>query len=244
MPTFDKSIVSTVIHEFAHSYANPYIYSHAAQFQAAGEKIFSHNEKRMKAQAYAHWKTVMHESLVRACVVRYMLATEGIKASENQVRHERGRGFAWVGDLSNLLEEYESDRGRYPTFESFMPRVIAFFNDYAAGLGETQAAPQVVAMIPANGATDVDPNLKQIKITFDRPMMKGSFSVTGGGPDFPELVGDVAYDREGKVFTIPVRLKPGWTYNFSLNSPSYRDFKSKQGIPLDPVPVTFTTRSQ
>jgi len=244
-PTFDKSIVSTVIHEFAHSYVNPIVYAHADELEKAGKNIFSQNKKRMKAQAYGNWTVVMYESLVRACVVRYMLASEGIKASEKQVRYERGRGFAWVGDLSNLLEEYESDRERYPTFESFMPRVIAFFNDYAEGLGKREAAaPKVLAIVPANGATDVDPNLKQIKITFDRPMTKGSYSVCGGGPDFPELVGDVAYDREGKVFTIPVRLKPEWTYTFSLNCPNFHDFRSKDGIPLDPVPVTFTTRSR
>jgi len=245
MPVFDKTIVPTVIHEFAHSYANPYIYAHADELETAGKKIFSHTEKRMKAQAYGNWKTVMHESLVRACVVRYLLSAEGIQASEKQARYERGKGFTWVGDLANLFEEYESDRGRYPTFESFMPRIVAFFGDCADALAKRrEAAPKVIAIIPPNGAVDVDPSLNQIKITFDRPMNKGAYSVCGGGPNFPEIVGKVAYDREGKVFTIPVRLKPGWTYTFSLNSPSFQNFKSREGIPLDPFPVTFATRNE
>jgi len=244
-PAFDKTVVPTIVHEFAHSYVNPIVYAHADELQKAGEQIFSHTEKRMTAQAYGNWTTVMHESLVRASVVRYLLSVDGVQASEKQVRYERGKGFTWVGDLASLLEEYESDRRRYPTFESFMPRIVAFFDDCADSLAKRQqAAPKVLAIIPPNGATDVDPNLKQIKITFDRPMSKGGYSVCGSGPNFPEIVGKVAYDREGKVFTIPVRLKPKWTYTFSINCPSFQSFRSKGGIPLAPFPVTFTTRTQ
>ena len=39
-PKFSGDQVSTIVHEFCHSYANPIIDRHAAELQAAGEKIF------------------------------------------------------------------------------------------------------------------------------------------------------------------------------------------------------------
>ena len=39
-----------------------------------------------------------------------------------------------------------------------------------------------------------------------------------------------------------VKLKPGWIYRFGLNSPSFRNFKSRKGVSLEPVQVTFRTK--
>ncbi len=242
VPAFREWIVATVVHELSHSYVNPIVYKHAAELKDAGERIYRTCERTMKSQAYSNWTTMMHESLVRAACVRYALATEGEAAAEKAIKSEHGRGFRWVGDLSKLLEEYECDRRAYPTLESFMPQIAAFFNAYADSLKDiTTGPPQVVSTVPADGAAGVAPNLKAIVVTFDRPMMKGSFSVCGDPKEMPESVGKPSYDREGKVLTIRVRLEPNRTYRLSLNSPSYRYFRSKQRVELEPYPLTFTT---
>ncbi|UKI31602.1 MAG: Ig-like domain-containing protein [Lentisphaeria bacterium] len=44
------------------------------------------------------------------------------------------------------------------------------------------AIPHVIALEPANGAQDVDPNLSEIKVTFDRPMSPNSWSFCQRGP--------------------------------------------------------------
>jgi hypothetical protein len=87
----------------------------------------------------------------------------------------------------------------------------------------------------------VDPNLKGVKITFDRPMLDGAWSVVGGGPHFPQVDGSVSYDTARKIFTIPVKLKANWSYEFWLNSDQYKSFQSQDRIPLEPVHVTFST---
>src|SRR5579863_9991962 len=46
--------------------------------------------------------------------------------------------------------------------------------------------PQIVESIPQPGATDVDPNLTEIRVTFDRDMGKG-MSWTGEPPFLPPL---------------------------------------------------------
>ena len=45
-----------------------------------------------------------------------------------------------------------------------------------------------------------------------------------------------------EVFTMKVKLKPGWSYSFGLNGGKYRAFRSADGIPLKPIRVRFKTR--
>jgi hypothetical protein len=206
----------------------------------------------MKRQAYGTWDNMMRESVLRACGIRYSLATQGKAAADKVATYEEGRGFSWAGDLAKCLQEYEDHRDRYPTLDAFMPKIVDFFNHYVPKFEAKVAkeakvaanAPKVVSMTPANGATNVDPALTEIKVTFDQPMRNGSWAFVGGGPNFPETADKPSYDKEYKVLTLPVRLKPNWEYHFSLNGGKFMAFASQEGIPLRPVPVTFKTRPQ
>jgi hypothetical protein len=104
-------------------------------------------------------------------------------------------------------------------------------------------APEVVQIEPENGSGDVDPGLDEIKITFSEPMTDGSWSVTGGGENFPDIK-SIYYTKNCTVLVMKVKLKPGWSYRFGINSPSHRNFKSKKGIPVEPMLVTFKTRGK
>lgn len=249
IPVFDAGIAGTVVHELCHSYTNALVDKHAEALRAPGQKIFAQCADVMRRQAYGTWKTLMYESLVRATVVRHFHATDGPAAARQEIQRQQGKGFEWIGELSELMAEYEADRTRYRNFDAFMPRVVAFFNQYAETYAEKKAAaaaraPKVVSMTPANGATDVDPGLAEIVITFDRPMMDQMWSVVGGGPHFPEITGQVHYDAARRVFTMPVRLKPDWSYEFWLNRGRFNTFRSADGVPLEPVHVTFETRPE
>jgi hypothetical protein len=96
-------------------------------------------------------------------------------------------------------------------------------------------------MIPANGATDVDPSLTAIQVTFDRPMKDGSWALVGGGPHCPETTGRPSYDSRRTTWIVPVKLKPEWDYEFYLNRGQYDSFRSAEGVPLESVHVTFST---
>ena len=200
----------------------------------------------MRRQAYGNWKTVIYESMVRACVIRYTRTHRGPIVAWLAVQEEKMRHFSWMKELSDLLGEYEANRDQYPTLDDFAPRVVAFFDEYAETLGEKEKAleaerPKVVSTTPADGATDVDPDLAAIRVVFDRPIEDGSWSLVGGGPDFPETAGKPAYDEPKTTWTVPVKLKPDWSYRFMLNSDRFQNFRSRGGVPLDPVEVTFKT---
>jgi len=131
LPKFTRDMLSTVIHEFCHSYANAVIHRHYAELAPAGEKLYRRVSDKMRSQAYGNAQTMLHESLVRACVVRYRLRYEGPEAAQREIENQKKRGFLWMEELSNQLGDYEAHRNRYPTLEAFSPRLIAFFKEYA-----------------------------------------------------------------------------------------------------------------
>jgi beta-lactamase regulating signal transducer with metallopeptidase domain len=104
--------------------------------------------------------------------------------------------------------------------------------------------PRIVKMIPENGATDVDPAMTEIVVSFDRPMGEG-FSWTGGGENFPTISAGARprWSSDKQTCTLPVQLKPEWTYRLGLNSASHKNFTSADGTPLEPVIYEFRTDS-
>ena len=112
----------------------------------------------------------------------------------------------------------------------------------------TKRAPQVpriVSVTPAIGAQDVSPDLKELRVTFNMPMAEG-FSWTGGGPQFPTIPEGKKpfWTEDHKTCVLPVELKPNSQYRLGLNSPSFKNFKSADGVPLTPVAYTFKTSAK
>src|ERR1035441_4730481 len=104
----------------------------------------------------------------------------------------------------------------------------------SGGLSSAQAAqgaPQIVSTSPARGASDVDPALKEITVTFDQDMEEG-MSWTGGGPEVPPTPeGKKAHWRDKRTCVLPVKLQSGHHYRIGINSVSYRNFCSASGVP-------------
>jgi Domain of unknown function (DUF4932)/Bacterial Ig-like domain len=244
LPVFGSTHIPTVAHEFAHGFVNPLIDRYAVDLEEAGTVLFRTVEMQMRKQAYTTWRIMLYESLVRACVVRYVTMTQGATQAREQVRAEEARGFRWTAGLADLLAEYEQNRKTFPDLDAFAPKLVAFFAAEAVRHEAIEEnSPEVVSIEPGNGATDVDPTANVIKITFDRPMKEASWSLTGEGPQFPTTNGEPSFDRARKVFSLPVKLEPGKTYHFGLNGPSNYGFQSEDGVPLPPIVVSFTTRS-
>ncbi|MDX9972635.1 MAG: Ig-like domain-containing protein [FCB group bacterium] len=105
---------------------------------------------------------------------------------------------------------------------------------------EASSGPILVSSNPASGATDVSPAVTEITATFNAKMQPGC-SWTGSGPNLPEITGQPTWSADGMTCTLPVRLKPDWSYKVGLNSPSHRNFKSADGNELPPTEITFQT---
>jgi parallel beta-helix repeat protein len=102
--------------------------------------------------------------------------------------------------------------------------------------------PAIVETSPAVGAKDVDPSTSEITVTFDRDMGEG-FSWTGGGPDYPPSpAGKKPFWRDKRTCVLPVQLKEGKYYRVGINSTSFENFSSVQGMPAQPSAIYFTTK--
>lgn len=104
-------------------------------------------------------------------------------------------------------------------------------------------APQVVELFPAHGATDVDPGITELRITFDQDMSTRGMSICGGGPTFPKTRSTNWTDR--RTLVMRVTLQPDHEYAMSLNCPSSdKHFRTPDGEQLAQVPWSFTTASK
>src|SRR5258706_6243928 len=103
------------------------------------------------------------------------------------------------------------------------------------------AAPKFVTSTVEDGQDDVDPGVTEIRVTFDQAMNQTSWSVVGGGPTFPEMIGKPRWADE-KTIVIGVKLQPDHEYRLSLNSDTFHGFRSRSGEAAAPQPMAFKTR--
>ncbi len=130
-----------------------------------------------------------------------------------------------------------------------MPALISAIWFTTSGTAEAPKrdtqAPKIVSMEPPIGTQDVSPDLKELRVTFTVPM-GGGFSWTGGGPQFPTIPEGKKpfWTEDHKTCVLPVELKPDSQYRLGLNSPSFKNFRSAEGVPLVPVVYTFKTSAK
>lgn len=246
LPVFGEGDAGLIVHEFSHTYTNPLVDRFASALLPAARDIYPKREALMKPQAYGAPLTMLYESMVRACSVRFLVAHGTPEEAEQRIAFETARGFLWTRGLSGLLAEYERGRAMWPALEDFMPRIVEFFGAQAKTIDEAMARlPKVVRISPADGSKDVASGDAEIVVVFDRPMKRGSYAITGDPAKTPRALpgGRPLLSEDGRTFTLPVSLEPGRTYEFGLNSVRRAGFWSADGWPLDPVRVTFTTAS-
>jgi hypothetical protein len=120
--------------------------------------------------------------------------------------------------------------------------VVALALFLASGVVVAQDAPVAVEIRPANGAKDVAVDIGKIEVRFDRDMQTDSFSVVGSeSGETPPVSGSVTFTN-ARTLVIPMdRLEPGTTYALFLNKGLRRNFRSTEGVPLEPFELVFTT---
>ncbi len=106
------------------------------------------------------------------------------------------------------------------------------------------AGPRVVSTSPQDFTNDVSPDLTEITVTFDKPMMNLSWSWVGGGETFPEMAGQPRYDRTKTTCTLPVKLQPGKFYWVGINSQKFKNFQTDKHIPAVPYVILFATKDR
>ncbi len=129
-PEFHRGHVRTIHHELCHSYSNPIVFKYRDELRAAGQRMFPKLQDKMRSQAYGVWWSMMNEYVVRVCTIRYYKKYE-TNMVKRIIRYDINRGFVGMRELNEVVSKYEDEREEYPTFDSFFPRVIEFFDEYS-----------------------------------------------------------------------------------------------------------------
>jgi len=104
-------------------------------------------------------------------------------------------------------------------------------------------APVVVKSVPEAGAKDVAAGVVEIKVTFSKEMADGSWSWSDAWKNSsPEIVSKPHYEADGKTCVLKVKLEPGKTYGYWINSQSFKNFKDRQGRSAVPYMLVFQTK--
>ena len=103
--------------------------------------------------------------------------------------------------------------------------------------------PVVVGTYPTSGARDVPPGETEIRVRFSKAMQDGSWSwSTAWENSTPETVDSPRYLNDGRTCVMKVRLEPGRTYAWWLNSNKFHNFKDRSTRPAVPYLLIFQTK--
>jgi len=129
--------------------------------------------------------------------------------------------------------------GRSPSEEASQPKD----DDAKTELSIPDDLPPVVLKVePKVGAIDVDPGLKEIRVTFSKKMTDKSWSWPSGNKyAVPKSNGAIHFEPGGRTCVMPVKLEPGKTYVIGVNSERFRNFKDADGHPALPYLLVFRT---
>jgi len=238
--------LSTLIHEFNHSFINHLNEKCYGILEAQGKKIFPSVDSLMSNQAYPSPLLMMNEALVRAAVVRYIAKHNTDKGkAEREIRAQLSNGFIWIDELAAKLEYYENNRDKFPTLESYMPVIADFYSYTAKNLDKllSKCAHVKSTVGIDNNATNISPKTTEMKLIFDKPVIceNGLAIFT-----HPEQKKEFPIQKEGTGFTpdkaslvLRLKLKPNTSYYFRLPGLQYQ---TEEGYPLFDYVFEFSTK--
>lgn len=103
--------------------------------------------------------------------------------------------------------------------------------------------PVIVSSTPKAGSTDVDPSITEIKVTFSKDMIDGSWSWAQVSDEtFPKTTGKPHYEADNRTCVLPVKLEPGKCYVLSLNNPPFTNFVDEDGRKAMGYTLVFETK--
>jgi HEAT repeats/Bacterial Ig-like domain len=127
-------------------------------------------------------------------------------------------------------------------YPSLIGLVAVLSPSFAAEISLESAPPVVVGTVPAAGATEVDPSLAEIRVTYSKAMQDGSWSwSTWGEENYPETTGKPHYLGDARTCVLPVKLQPNKFYAIRLNSEKFKNFTDIGGRSAVPYLLTFFT---
>jgi len=145
--------------------------------------------------------------------------------------------------IKDIIElNYNSDKA----VENFLSQ-SKFFKEKTKDLMKEyrKNSPAVVKIDPANGSAAVNPETKEMRITFSKEMVPEyySFNLSEKGKEYMPITKVIGMENNDKILVLAVNLKPDKEYEFFLTNKSFR---SKEGYSLkeEKLLIKFKTGSR
>jgi hypothetical protein len=144
-----------VYHELSHTMLDPLL-GKAAGTLASSEALWPPLSRQLEnARHVTTWSQGIGEHLLRAYNI-YLQRREDPVLAELSVTTEALNGYIYTRPFLEILNEYAGDRGRWPTFEAYLPRLAERLNALAAkvrDLDPDTRAPDFVLVNPGFEST-------------------------------------------------------------------------------------------
>ncbi len=237
----------TLIHEFNHSFINYLTEMNKLSLSHSGEIIYENQSVKMKRQKYGEWKTMISESMVRASVIRYLIRHSlDTLTVDKELKQQLANGFVWMKELVDILEQFELQRKTYPTLESFMPKIVNFYDTIAPKIkaydyAYLERCAKVISTEPfENGNTTVNPNTSEILFNFDKKL-DGIRYFFGPSQNenlhYPEPI-RFTFSNDNKTIIMKAELKPNTEYQINVYGSRMRTY---DGYSVQNYPLNFKT---
>ncbi|MBO4619052.1 MAG: DUF4932 domain-containing protein [Victivallales bacterium] len=221
---YEKAVLPIVIHEFCHSYCNPLMDRFWSSMSQTAEKVFQQTAQQLVQSAYGLATTMMYETFVRACVIRYMKTHYPQLDESVLVNEEEKQGFCLTQTVCDALKKYEQQRDTYPMMADFMPIYVQAVNDfdleqymkqYTEWQKEQAKLNASYQVNIANGAKDIPSGSFMLVIQFSKPM-RGGIALNPGPSeaDFPTIVNYVWPDD--RTLNVTLALEPSHQYGLTV----------------------------
>ncbi len=226
-----NDVLPIVIHEFCHAYCNSQIMRFWSDMERKATEVYNANALTLTQMAYGDAKTMMCETFVRSCVIRYFLNHYPQVSVDDLLAEEAD--FYLTRTMVESLGKYEQNREQYPTIESYMPQLINDINQFNLKnfLKEQKKAlkanARVVKCSIKNGAKNVPSGKIELKITFSKPMQQmialGYGNSDGAFLEFDKNIEHTfTWSKDCKTTTVYLNLQPNTHYAFSILGGLYR----------------------
>ncbi|MEI7596097.1 MAG: DUF4932 domain-containing protein [Bacteroidota bacterium] len=236
LPETRNGVKSVLIHEFNHSFCNPLIYKYYDKLADKSKEMYKYVENEMIEQAYGQVKIMMCELLVRSCMAKYMFDSgQEISKIDSYKIYDKVHGFYWIDTVFSMLQQYDKQRYKYATLDSYMPEIVNMINSFNIKqfiheLNDSQAVFSIISSIK-EGAI-VNPDSNRLIIKFDRKMYIYAYAVNHGKKGrkyYPNIV-DIYWDKENKQeLVINLKLEPNKVYSLSFPYQLYYDANGNRG---------------
>jgi hypothetical protein len=111
-PAFGDDVLRIIVHEFTHSYVNPWVDEGMQTLRPAGEALIRARQAEFERTGYGQGAEfnpdVLYETITRTLVILYLSDTAGGEEARRQPERDSSRGWVWLPAVVGRLRSARS----------------------------------------------------------------------------------------------------------------------------------------